>query len=757
VPVFVPSTAGPTPVGRFREVVPAGATLSLGVPFLTAAFGPQAAIAVEAAFGADITASPSSWTWYDITGDVRQANGGGISISPMGRADESSTAQPAGCAFELANDSGNYTAYNRVGRWWPYVRRNTPIRVRINLTGLAADWMIRFQGEATSWTPSWDVSAALPVVAVTATGITRRLGQGKSPERSALARTIAGQSVAGVIPLLYHPLEDASGATQAAEYFGGVPLAPTGTVSWAADSKTTGSAPLPTWAAGSRVQAYVPAYTSSGAWTMAAVISVPATPAAKTTLVEVATAGAAAVKWRITLTNALLLNLEAYNSAGTEILGAPGVTFDASNLNAPLQVNIKAAQSGADTSWSLVAFPLSGVPTSYSTLGTATGLTTPAVTGWTFAPDANLAGATFGHAAVFNSATTGPIQTGFQGWPDERATVRLARLCAEHGVPLTIIGGSSTTTMGPQTVATFMSLLRECETADQGVLLDGLGPGLTYIIRDARYNATATLTLDVAAGQVDDPFEPVDDDQRDRNVAKVDRTGGSSYTSTVTGGAKGTAAIGTYDTSLTVNVDSDGVLPFYASWLTHLGTVEGFRYPSLNLDLYATPAIAQGWLGTSVCSRIDVLNVASVAPQHPIGTVRLLLEGWSEQLSPFVWTVQANMSQYDGWRVGVLAADVGDTNPLLGHLDTDGSVTLGTTAAGASSITVAVNTGPLWTTAGDDFPFDITVNGQRVSVASISGSSSPQTFNVDPAGSQILYQIPAGEAVTVADGILPAL
>jgi hypothetical protein len=37
---------------------------------------------------------------------------------------------------------------------------------------------------------------------------------------------------------------------------------------------------------------------------------------------------------------------------------------------------------------------------------------------------------------------------------------------------------------------------------------------------------------------------------------------------------------------------------------------------------------------------------------------------------------------------------------------------------------------PLWTTNAADFPFDINVAGERMTVTNISGSSSPQTFTI---------------------------
>jgi len=68
-------------------------------------------------------------------------------------------------------------------------------------------------------------------------------------------------------------------------------------------------------------------------------------------------------------------------------------------------------------------------------------------------------------------------------------------------------------------------------------------------------------------------------------------------------------------------------------------------------------------------------------------------------------------------------------------------------SAGASSLSVATASGPLWTTTADDFPFDVEVGGIRVTVTAISGGSSPQTFTVT--GATVTKALSSGSAVTV--------
>jgi hypothetical protein len=282
--------------------------------------------------------------------------------------------------------------------------------------------------------------------------------------------------------------------------------------------------------------------------------------------------------------------------------------------------------------------------------------------------------------------------------------------------------------MGTQSSATLLDLLRECETADDGVLYDGRGPGLAYVARPVRYNAPVAITVDAAAYQLAAPFAPADDDQRNRNKVKVDRKGGATATYEDSGGPLGTAQIGTYDSSLTLNTDTDDGLLDRAAWEVHKGTVDApYRYPRLNLDLVAMPALVDGWLTAEVSSRVDTLNVASKTVQHPPGDIALLLEGWAEQLAPTAWTVAGNCSPFQPWRVAVIEGG-GDGR---WRIDSGSSTLAAGAAAGATSISVASsNPVEVWSTAAGDYPRDIDVGGVKVTATAVAGATSPQTFTV---------------------------
>jgi hypothetical protein len=173
-------------------------------------------------------------------------------------------------------------------------------------------------------------------------------------------------------------------------------------------------------------------------------------------------------------------------------------------------------------------------------------------------------------------------------------TGRLYRLCVGERVPLTQYGNGATLgeidRMGPQLVAPLLDLLRECEDRRPGPAVGRPQRGPVLQHRRHRSIATAALTIDASAGQLGPGFAPVDDDQRNRNKMTVTRLHGVSVTYEDTVGPLGTAAIGIYDDSATINTYSDDYVAQYARWFVQLGTVEGYRYPSVTVDLARPPS-----------------------------------------------------------------------------------------------------------------------------------------------------------------------
>jgi hypothetical protein len=732
-----------------------------GQPFLVEVFGQQARILVEAAFGADLTTEPQTWNFFDITADVMLAQG--VTISPMGRSDEFSTSQPAGCGFTLINTSGDYTAYNPASRYSPYVRRNTPIRVSLFLTGTNADQALRFQGGANGWVPSWDTSAQLAIVTVSASGVLRRLMQGKTPLLSAARRAmILGGPLAG------WTLDDGADATQFGSVLvGGAALTGTMPTPAAVDSGM-GGAPgkFPQLVASHAYTGAAVAHlggVSTTGWSMQAWVKLTSdeTP--------VGTPEATVLFWLASGLLYLWLVQVDHQSDGDRItvtpwrsdVGAAATVLIASGLSTGgwHHLHVTARQTTA----SVVDAELlvDGVSAAVASLGSvpfphSIGTLLKVQVGndvvdnvYVFTPS-DVAGLSVAQLAFFDSADAGSLYEAGLGYPGETAARRLLRLGSENNLPVTVVGDpDDTKAMGPQSADTLTNTLRECEAADGGVLYDGLSAGVTYVTRSSRYNVAATLTADMAADppQLAVPFTPTDDDQRNRNLVVATRKNGSSATFEDADGPLGTAAIGTYDSSMTVNVEDDTDLVNQAGWQVHQGAVEGFRYPNLGLDLAAAPAIATDWLRTQVSARVDAVNVTSKATQHPPNDVQQIVEGWAETLSPFVWLANLNCSPYAPWEVFEVE---GDDN--RGRLELTQTLAVAVDTDDTTWSVATPGSDPLLTTSGAfpaDFPYDINVGGERVTVTDTSGGSSPQTVTVTRSVNGVVAEHPAGTPITL--------
>ncbi len=91
-------------------------------------------------------------------------------------------------------------------------------------------------------------------------------------------------------------------------------------------------------------------------------------------------------------------------------------------------------------------------------------------------------------------------------------------------------------------------------------------------------------------------------------------------------------------------------------------------------------------------------------------------------------------------------------NPLVGLGGTPANGdTLYTTGVviwqGAVSVATTNPNSPLWTTGAGDFPFDVSVGGERMTVTSISGAASPQAFTVARAVNGVVKAQAAGTDV----------
>jgi hypothetical protein len=666
-------------------------------------------IRLRAAFGADLTADPSTWTWTDISSDVLVNQKPAVQVK-HGKSDEQSQPAWAEMTFRLKNLSNNYTPYNPTSTYYPYVRQNTPIQVQVDP---GTGYVTRGLMYADSWTPSWDTSLRVRITTVAAKGLMWRIGQGKSP----LDSTIKAWHLRDPKPIAYWPAEDASGSTSLASAVGGPAMTFYDTVPTLASGAPDGSSPLVSSAQSTGMIGAVPTYKKATSWTVTTIMNVASQPSQLLPVMWWRTDNTIK-EWRFTIDpvpNPDQMRVEAWDVSGSQVVNATGTFAAGSTHQEPygrwIHVVLQCQQSGSSIAYTLTVYDcVDGTSSSVSgtvsgTLGNVRTVDVPGA--W----DHSSWG--FGHFAVYNFVITPPTDI-LNGLDGQAAADRLLDTCTDFDLPFTLAGtASDTQTMGPRPVDTLTNVITECVSADGGVLSDGVDGTLAYRTRYSRYNLTAAITADISQKQLNPPFEPVDDNQQRRNDWTVSRSGGSSAHDVDDDDVD---AHGTLSDSVTLNVDNDDILKHQAGWRTNLGTVDELRYPTLNLNFCRAPALITNWLALDLGDRLTISNLPS---GHPPGNLDVIVEGYTENIHPTLWTAELNASQYRPWDVFTVE------DSRLGRLDTAGCELNANYTAGATSLNVATTTGNVkWTTAGGDVSFDVGIGGEQVTVTAVADKTS---------------------------------
>src|SRR4051812_8470636 len=756
-----------------------------GIPMPHLRRTPVPRFAVAIAFGGNL-ADPdgAEWVFTEVTTDVRGATGGSVK---HGRGDEAGVSQPASLPLTLANRDGKSSRGGR-SPFWPNVRQGTPVQV---VCDLGTGFKTLFTGYADGWTPVYSTRPAVTgegdsSVVLEASGTLRRMNQGQPPVISPLRRGLAGSS--GVVA--YWPCEDEPGARLIASaipghppmdfsgrlHGGSNPGLPAATPRLAQSDVFACSLPLPL-VSDSEWYGPVPDYTGTEIIQMRCLIDIPASGSNDgAVILGLITSGDPGF-WEIRYRTGGYFNVRAWRNFQSLVLDTPSLamlpgpsgpsTFVGADGRRG-QLGLTLTKSGSNIDW-VLDFIESGASIGY-VYGPGTGGAT--VAGASVgkarrvqtATDGGHMDVTLGHVVVRKDLRDGPLHVKqLNAWAGEIVGERLARLRGGWALWYVQIDPPPpyypiiSDTMGPQPVGTLLDLFRDCETTDGGLLWDGVGPGLTYTTKRYRESRGPALILDAARGEVGLPFQPVHDDAYRVNRAAAKRRDGASAVFEDVTGPLGSALVGRYEDSREFGVFSDTALPQYAGWMVGQGTVEGYRYPRLSLDLVAHPELIDEWLLIVPGDRVDVINLASVHPSAPVESLALVVEGYEQTITPTTWTVTMNTSLAQRWAVASVAAETiggaGDPRPeYVARVDTDATVIAALTAVGQATLTVDVTAGPAWTTNANattgDYPLYLDVGAVRVratrgSAPGGGGNPPRQTFPIDP----MPVPRPAGVAV----------
>jgi hypothetical protein len=635
----------------------------------------------------------------------------------------------------------------------------------------------RFHGEMSALPVAWDPSGADVSATITAGGLLRRLGQGSAPVISAMKRGVL--ALTGTLaPVAYWPCEDLAGSTQIASGIGGPAMTVTSGTTFANNTAFACSAAIPT-VGGGTWSGTVPTYTSNGSLTVRFLMDITSAPATSQQLFIVGTTGTCAVL-AMYYAGTGALGLTAYNSTGT-VFDTGGFAFGVDNN--PVWVSIELTPAGGSTvDYNLITLQPGAsaglsVGGSFSgTVGNALGITVN-YNGAAFPISAGI-----GHIVIQSGYSTfSALATQLNAYNGETAGNRFARLCTENGFQARIYGAPNTSAaMGVQSVQALPQLLQECEDADRGMIYEPRQVlALGYITHAALCNQPAAATLDYSAaetGGTGQDLKPTYDDQYTRNDLTIQRSSSSSGSSSGSGGASyratlddGTAmsisnppvGVGDYSTSVSVNLQTDSQLQDVAGWLLHLGTVDDYRWPTIPVNMaraeitgagdtyggsygsgYGSPqqAIQAAGLG----NRIDIVNPPGWLPPDPI---RQLVAQSTEVLGGYHWTITFTGIPESPYETVVL------DDTTYGYADTDGSTLTAAATLGATTLSVATTdpTTPAWTTSAGDFPFDIAVAGERMTVTGIASGTALQTAVLADSPSAWWQLADAAGSATAAD------
>ena len=610
---------------------------------------------------------------------------------------------------------------------------------------LITDRIYRFHGEISDWPQKWTVGAQHSWVELQAAGILRRLGAGTKPVKSALRRGIdLLPASSGVVA--YWPMEDEAGSTQYASGVGnGLPMAIVGTPGTAAYSNFLASLPIPTLGTGKMVGS-ARKYTSTGSWQVRFLANIPAATTTNVTLFSAYGPGSAS-RWDILYVTGGSLRLRAADTAGTLILDTT-LAFAVDDKD--LLINMSVTQNGSGVDWLLSTLQ---VGASSGSVFTGT-LALNTVTSFSYIrvnPNGNATGVAMGHMLIQSQATDlFGQQVQLNAWVPESAGSRILRLCTENDVKaVTYSNDDDSETMGSQLPKTLMDLIGEAADLDMGMLHEARDfLGLVYRTRKALTTTlapTQTLSYATACGLAG--FDPIEDSQGTYNDVTVSREGGSSARVQLLTGALSVqdppSGIGTgYDVTQTLNAGSDSRLADLAAWLLHTSTCEDPRFPSLPvIGSRVTSAALMTWLKNLALG--DTVALASLPVGYAPDTIYQLLRGYTERLGWFTWDLDLLLTPARPYAVAVLEG----TGATAARFGSEYSTLAASATSTATTLSVACTDLQLWTTAAGDFPFDILVSGERITVTGISGTTSPQSFTVTRSVNGIVKALPAGAKV----------
>lgn len=660
-----------------------------------------------------------------------------------GRADESQRVSPSTARLSIDNRTYAYSPRNPTSSLYGLIGRNTPIRI-------TCDSSVRFVGEVESWPQRSNIKGNDVWVPITANGILRRLNAPGTtrPAQSALYRAVSRSATA---PWAYWPMEtNHQGDTLPTDTLLS-PISGVGPMtqlirgaSFGQGEAGPGSGPVPDFTTGGTLHADIP---NDGLFVAATGYTVEWV--ARLDNNSVPSFAGLGVNWIAPGTSQPMRFDTDYGDAFSLFIGDLGGTIalslgaaDSAYDGLSHHYRVTVQQSGANLAATIYVDGVA-VDTGLMTPGTVNRPTELWVAKGNLgeAVDDNPTG--LGHVTVWHGVSP-PVDTvtAAAAHVGELAADRIERLCDEDDITITIVGtAAESEALGVQRVAPFLDLLYDCEDVDGGILYEPRDSlGLVYRVHTDLYNQASALDLDYdAGGEVGPPLDTVEDTDATANDVTVTRFQGSSATVVQEAGPLNVQeptddpdGVGRYRKDVTLVLESDDQCESQASWRRHLGTWDEARYPVINLDLTAMAVAGKTSLITSAKS-LDIgdrLTIGDPPPWLPPDDIVQHAQGFTETLEAAHWTMGVNATPALPYEAFQLETGTGNRARIpAARGATTTNEALDTTETGVDIISTTVR----WidsTNYAAQFPFDIMIGGERMTVTAITGTILTQTMTV---------------------------
>jgi hypothetical protein len=558
-------------------------------------------------------------------------------------------------------------------------------------------------------------------------------------------------------PIAYWSCEDGDNATQVSSGLpGGTPLSITGQPDFGAESGFTsyGSDNI-LKINDAELRAILPDYTSTGVFSINFLLSMPSSDEAATgtDLVQFYTTGTGfTYDLQYTAGGSGSFQLKVFNSALTSLFDSGPIDF-ALRGNKQM-VTLVLQQVGGAVTYSLYTIRMPGSITSGVGPSTVTGVTALGkITEMRVNPGGGYDDVGYGHMTVVPSAWGSvEVEPELAAWGNTSAMRRLSRLCFEDRIPITyredwdIVSAN----LGAQKTAKIIDLLKQPANTDLGILHGMRGNNeLEYMTRGSLTNQDAVTTF-IASDCKE--YDIKGDYVNVQNRVTVDRIDGTSVVVEETAGPLSTQdapnGVGLRDKQFTLSLGGDSQVLNQANWRLGVGTLDQYRVPKLVVTAAGSSTVSiERLLSIGIGDRVDVSGLTSL---FIYDTLAQLVTGISISLGDrFYPRVTLNGVPYDVFNCFALT---GDKYSRPDAVDTVTSSTLTTTATG--SLTITSSTIYTWSTDTADYPVDVTISGERITLSAVVDTATPgvQTATVSVrAVNGVVKAHSVGESVVLAE------